>query len=205
MLQALDVSRPNPGIIIPIQPWGGTTQMFWDSDLAKSIETIAYSLYRQPNARLEARADEIIGMYERLQDRDGYLNTWFQRVQPDRRWTNLRDHHELYCAGHLIEAAVAYFQATGKRKLLDVMCRFADYMIGKFGHGEGQLPGRSSGNRTGARQAGARHRGEEVSRSFEVLHRRARPGAALLHGGGDPRWAFAEGLHPEDPRIQPVP
>jgi uncharacterized protein len=115
--------------------------MFWDSDLAKSIETIAYSLYRKPNAALEARADEIIDMYERLQDHDGYLNAWFQRVQPDRRWTNLRDHHELYCAGHLIEAAVAYFQATGKRKLLDIMSRFADHMIVIFGHGEGQLPG----------------------------------------------------------------
>lgn len=141
MLDAIDVRKPSPGVVIPIQPWGGTTQMFWDSDLAKSIETIAYALYRQPDAGLEARADEIIDMYGRLQDSDGYLNAWFQRIQPGRRWTNLRDHHELYCAGHLIEAAVAYFQATGKRKLLDIMCRFADYMITVFGHGEGQIPG----------------------------------------------------------------
>ncbi|MBB6223834.1 glycoside hydrolase family 127 protein [Rhizobium leguminosarum] len=141
MLKAIDVSQPSPGVVIPIQPWGGTTQMFWDSDLGKSIETIAYSLYRRPNPKLEARADEIIDMYERLQDKDGYLNAWFQRVEPARRWTNLRDHHELYCAGHLMEAAVAYYQATGKRKLLDIMCRFADYMITMFGHGEGQLPG----------------------------------------------------------------
>ena len=141
MLKAIDVDQPSPGIVIPIQEWGGTTQMFWDSDLGKSIETIAYSLYRKPNARLEARADTIIDMYGKLQDKDGYLNAWFQRVQPDRRWTNLRDHHELYCAGHLIEAAVAYFQATGKRKLLDIMCRYADYMIEVFGHGPGQIPG----------------------------------------------------------------
>ncbi len=141
MIKAIDVSQPSPGIVIPIQPWGGTTQMFWDSDLGKSIETIAYSLYRRPNPELEARADRIIDMYEKLQDEDGYLNAWFQRVQPDRRWTNLRDHHELYCAGHLIEAAVAYYQATGKRKLLDIMCRFADYMITVFGRGEGQIPG----------------------------------------------------------------
>lgn len=141
MIKAIDVSQPSPGIVIPIQPWGGTTQMFWDSDLGKSIETIAYSLYRRPNPELEARADRIIDMYEKLQDQDGYLNAWFQRVQPDRRWTNLRDHHELYCAGHLIEAAVAYYQATGKRKLLDIMCRFADYMISVFGRGEGQIPG----------------------------------------------------------------
>ncbi|EJC81556.1 hypothetical protein Rleg4DRAFT_3241 [Rhizobium leguminosarum bv. trifolii WSM2297] len=141
MLKAIDVNQPSPGVVIPIQPWGGTTQMFWDSDLGKSIETIAYSLYRRPNPKLEARADEIIDMYERLQDKDGYLNAWFQRVEPARRWTNLRDHHELYCAGHLMEAAVAYYQATGKRKLLDIMSRFADYMITMFGHGEGQLPG----------------------------------------------------------------
>lgn len=141
MLQAIDVDQPSPGIVIPILEWGGTTQMFWDSDLGKSIETIAYSLYRKPNAKLEARADAIIDLYEKLQDKDGYLNAWFQRVQPDRRWTNLRDHHELYCAGHLIEAAVAYFQATGKRKLLDIMRRYADHMIEVFGHGPGQIPG----------------------------------------------------------------
>ncbi|MBB3310105.1 hypothetical protein FHT78_001848 [Rhizobium sp. BK196] len=141
MLQAIDVTKPSPGVVIPIGPWGGTTQMFWDSDLGKSIETVAYSLYRRPNPQLEARVDQIIDMYEKLQDKDGYLNAWFQRVQPGRRWTNLRDHHELYCAGHLIEGAVAYYQATGKKKLLDIMSRYADYLITVFGHGPGQIPG----------------------------------------------------------------
>lgn len=141
MLQAIDVTQPSPGVVIPIGPWGGTTQMFWDSDLGKSIETVAYSLYRRPNPQLETRVDQIIDMYEKLQDKDGYLNAWFQRVQPDRRWTNLRDHHELYCAGHLIEGAVAYYQATGKKKLLDIMSRYADYLITVFGHGPGQTPG----------------------------------------------------------------
>ncbi len=141
MIQAIDVNQPSPGVVIPIGPWGGSTQMFWDSDLGKSIETVAYSLYRRANPTLEARVDEIIDMYEKLQDKDGYLNAWFQRVQPGRRWTNLRDHHELYCAGHLIEGAVAYYQATGKRKLLDIMCRYADYLISVFGHGPGKLPG----------------------------------------------------------------
>lgn len=141
MLTAIDVSLPSPGVVLPIQPWDGSTQMFWDSDLGKSIETVAYSLFRSPNPELEARVDQIADLYETLQDEDGYLNGWFQRVQPGRRWTNLRDFHELYCAGHLIEGAVAYYQATGKRKLLDVMARFADYMITVFGHGEGQIPG----------------------------------------------------------------
>jgi DUF1680 family protein len=141
MVRAIDVDQPSPGIVIPIQPWGGTMQMFWDSDLGKSIETVAFSLYRRPNPALEARVDKIIDMYEKLQDADGYVNAWFQRVQPGRRWTNLRDFHELYCAGHLMEGAVAYYQATGKRKLLDIMCRFADYMIKVFGHGPGQIAG----------------------------------------------------------------
>src|ERR1044072_5158416 len=57
MLKAIDVEQPSAGIVIPISPWGGSTQMFWDSDLGKSIETIAYSLYRKPNPHLEARAD----------------------------------------------------------------------------------------------------------------------------------------------------
>ncbi|SES25416.1 beta-L-arabinofuranosidase domain-containing protein [Rhizobium sp. NFR03] len=141
MLTAIDVSMPSPGVVLPIQPWDGSTQMFWDSDFGKSIETVAYSLFRSPNPELEARVDQIADLYEKLQDEDGYVNAWFQRVQPGRRWTNLRDFHELYCAGHLIEGAVAYYQATGKRKLLDVMARFADYMIEVFGHGEGKIPG----------------------------------------------------------------
>jgi len=152
MLQAIDVTQPSPGVVIPFHSMSPTmpeteekarvsTQMFWDSDFAKSIETIAYALYRKPNAELEKRADDIIDLYEKLQQEDGYVNSWFQRIRPGRRWTNLRDHHELYCAGHMIEAAVAYFQATGKRKFLDIMCRYVDYMLTVFGHGEDQLPG----------------------------------------------------------------
>jgi DUF1680 family protein len=135
------VDAPNPGLVIPIVGWLGTTQMFWDSDLAKSIETIAYSLYRKPNPELEARADAIIDLYEKLQDPDGYLNSFFQRIKPEWKWTNMRDFHELYCAGHMIEAAVAYHQATGKRKFLDVMSRMADYMVKRFGRGPGQVRG----------------------------------------------------------------
>ncbi|MDB5614232.1 MAG: glycoside hydrolase family protein [Devosia sp.] len=141
MLEQIDINVPSPGLVIPVVGWLGTTQMFWDSDLAKSIETIAYSLYRKPNPELEARADAIIDMYERLQEPDGYLGSFFIRIWPEERWTNLRDFHELYCAGHMIEAAVAYFQATGKRKFLDIMCRYADLIIEKFGRGPGQMRG----------------------------------------------------------------
>ncbi|KQT48138.1 hypothetical protein ASG47_07125 [Devosia sp. Leaf420] len=141
MLEQIDVNVPSPGIVIPIIHWLGTAQMFWDSDLAKSIETIAYATYRKPNPELEARADEIIDMYERLQEPDGYLNSFFQRIKPEWKWTNLRDFHELYCSGHMIEAAVAYFQATGKRKFLDIMCRNADLLVARFGRGPGQVRG----------------------------------------------------------------
>ncbi|MFN4210523.1 MAG: glycoside hydrolase family 127 protein [Devosia sp.] len=141
MLEQINPDVPSPGIVIPIIHWLGTPQMFWDSDIGKSIETIAYSLYRKPNPALEARADAIIDMYEKLQDPDGYLSSFFQRIKPEWKWTNLRDFHELYCAGHMMEGAVAYYQATGKRKFLDVMCRMADYLVKRFGRGPGQVRG----------------------------------------------------------------
>ncbi|NRP75822.1 Non-reducing end beta-L-arabinofuranosidase [Ensifer psoraleae] len=137
MIDRIDVSVEAP--LFHGHP--ATAEMFWDSDFGKSIETIAYSLYRRPNLELEARADRIIDLYEKLQQPDGYLNSWFQRVQPGKRWTNLRDTHELYCAGHLIEGAVAYYQATGKRKFLDIMCRYADYLAILFGRGPEQIRG----------------------------------------------------------------
>jgi uncharacterized protein len=139
MLDQIDPDRPSPGVKIPFHVSDGpaastvTTQMFWDSDLGKTIETAAYSLYRKPNPELEARIDAVVDMYAKLQQPDGYLSSWYQRIQPGRRWTNLRDCHELYCAGHLIEGAVAYFQATGKAKLLDVMARYADHIGSVFG------------------------------------------------------------------------
>jgi uncharacterized protein len=147
MLDQIDPDRPSPGVKIPFHVSDGdevstvTTQMFWDSDFGKTIETAAYSLYRKPNPELEARIDEIVDMYARLQQPDGYLSSWYLRIQPGQRWTNLRDCHELYCAGHLIEGAVAYFQATGKRKLLDVMARYADHIASVFGPEDGKRKG----------------------------------------------------------------
>ena len=66
--------------------------MFWDSDLGKSIETVAYSLYRKPNPKLEARVDAIVDLYGKLQRRDGYLNAWYLRVIPGREWTTFATH-----------------------------------------------------------------------------------------------------------------
>lgn len=115
--------------------------VFWDSDIAKWIEAGAYILATHPNPTLETQLDEVIDRLETLQWDDGYLNTYYTVVEPDKRWSNTRDLHELYCAGHLIEAAVAYYEATGKRKLLDVMIRYVEHISSVFGHGEGQKPG----------------------------------------------------------------
>ena len=113
---------------------------FWDSDEAKWLEAVGYSLANYSDPELEALADAVIDDLAAVQQEDGYLNTYYTVVEPGKRWSNTRIMHELYCAGHLIEGAVAYYQGTGKRKFLDVMCRYADYIATVFGHGEGQIP-----------------------------------------------------------------
>ncbi|WP_308638278.1 glycoside hydrolase family 127 protein [Paenibacillus silvisoli] len=115
--------------------------VFQDSDVAKWLEAVGYSLAKHPDAELERTADEVIDLVAMAQQEDGYLNTYFTVKAPDERWTNLHEAHELYCAGHMMEAAVAYYEATGKRKLLDVMCRFADYIADVFGTEPGKLRG----------------------------------------------------------------
>ncbi|MFL1684055.1 glycoside hydrolase family 127 protein [Coprobacter secundus] len=105
---------------------------FDDSDVYKALEGIAYSLINNPNPELERKADEWIDKIAAAQQEDGYINTYYTLTGLENRWTNM-DKHEMYCAGHMIEAAVAYYQATGKRKLLDVSIRMADHMISLFG------------------------------------------------------------------------
>lgn len=107
--------------------------VFQDSDVAKWLEGAAYSLILKPDAELERRADEIIEVIEKAQQPDGYLNTYFTIKEPEHRWQNLEECHELYCAGHMMEAAVAYYDATGKDRLLKVMERMADHIGGRFG------------------------------------------------------------------------
>lgn len=97
--------------------------VFQDSDVAKWIESASYSLMNNPDPELEAELDKVIGYISDAQDKDGYLNTYFTIKDQDKRWTNLHEAHELYVAGHMIEAACAHFEATGKRTLLDVMLK----------------------------------------------------------------------------------
>ena len=116
-------------------------QMFWDSDTGKWLEAVGYSLHTHPDPELERQTDEIINNIENAQQSDGYLNTWFTVLEPEKRWTNLRDWHELYNAGHLIEGAVAYYEATGKRTILDVLLRYTDLIDSLYGLDEGKKRG----------------------------------------------------------------
>jgi len=106
-----------------------------DSDVFKALEAMAYTLKIQPNAAIEKKADEWIDKIAAAQQADGYLNTYYTVTGLDKRWTDM-GMHEMYCAGHLIEAAVAYYNATGKRKLLDVAIRYADHLDALFGPGK---------------------------------------------------------------------
>jgi DUF1680 family protein len=128
----LNFERPVPSPIVLI---------FGDSDPAKWIEAASYSLATHPDPKLEALVDSVADKIIGAQQPDGYLNTHFTTTQPDMKWKNLRDLHELYCAGHLMEGAVAHFEATGQRKLLDALCRYADHIDETFGPEPGKKPG----------------------------------------------------------------
>lgn len=106
--------------------------VFQDSDLAKWLEAVAYILEQFPDAELEQIADELIDLVEKAQDSDGYLNTYFTIKDKEKRWTNLLEGHELYCSGHMMEAAVAYYETTGKDKLLRIMERNAEHIYKRF-------------------------------------------------------------------------
>ena len=115
--------------------------VFQDSDFSKWIEAVGYSLTQHPDPKLEAIADGAIDIVCAAQQDDGYLDTYYIINGKDKIFTNLKDHHELYCMGHLIEGAVAYYEATGKDKLLKAAARFADYAAAHFGPEEGKCKG----------------------------------------------------------------
>ncbi|MBQ7295554.1 MAG: glycoside hydrolase family 127 protein [Clostridia bacterium] len=106
--------------------------VFQDSDAAKWLEAVAYSLAIFPDKKLEETADRLIDIIAEAQDEDGYLNTYYTIKDTDKRWTNILEGHELYCSGHMIEAAVAYYEATGKDKLLSVMEKNAEHIYNVF-------------------------------------------------------------------------
>lgn len=107
--------------------------VFQDSDLAKWLEAVSYCLECEPDFELEQLADEAIRLIGKAQQVDGYLNTYFTIKEKDQRFKNLQEGHELYTAGHMIEAAVAYFKATNKDEFLNIVCRLADLICEIFG------------------------------------------------------------------------
>ena len=116
--------------------------VFWDSDVAKVVEGMAYDLLLHPqDKKLSAELDKIVSLIISAQQPDGYLNCHFTVSEPENRFKHLQWAHELYCCGHLIEASIAHFQATGDRKFLDCMCRYADYVDSVFGRGKGKKRG----------------------------------------------------------------
>jgi hypothetical protein len=109
---------------------------FNDSDVYKVLEGAAYSLADRRDPAMEKTVDEVIAKIASAQQPDGYLNTYYTLAEPGKRWTNLSTMHELYCAGHMIEGAVAHYRATGKRSFLDVAIRYADHIYNVFGPGK---------------------------------------------------------------------
>lgn len=106
---------------------------FVDSDVYKWLEAAAWQLGQGEDEALGADVDRIVALVTAAQQSDGYLNTWFQLLKGGERYRDLRWGHELYCAGHLIQAAVAHHRATGRDELLDVARRFADHVDSVFG------------------------------------------------------------------------
>lgn len=115
--------------------------VFCDTDAYKWLEAVAYCIENGSDGRYEPTADDLIDLIGRAQRPNGYLNTYYTVVSPGQRWLNLTEGHELYSAGHLMEAAVAYYKATGKDKLLQIACKFADLICEVFGSGQKQCQG----------------------------------------------------------------
>ena len=141
ILESLKLPQPPPPLRFPRHQNGFTVQVFWDSDVGKWIEAASYALSHRRDADIEAKIEAIVDDFEKAQEPDGYLNCWYLGREPDKRWTNLRDNHEMYNAGHLLEGAVAYFQVTGRRRFLDIMERYLDHIYATFGTGPGQRRG----------------------------------------------------------------
>lgn len=121
--------------------WPWVPHLFWDSDIAKWIEGACYFLHEEYDEKVDTAIRELVEMVRSAQGDDGYLNLHFTAVEPKKRWTNLRDMHELYNAGHLIEAALAHQEYYKDNRLLDPMVRYVSYIHKTFGPAAGQTHG----------------------------------------------------------------
>lgn len=141
MLESLKLPKPVPPLTFPKNRHNFTTQIFWDSDIGKWVEAASYALSHRRDPIIESQIESIIDDLEKAQAPDGYVNCWYLEREPQNRWTNLRDNHEMYNAGHLLEGAVAYFHATGKDRMMKVMMRYMDHIATVFGPNPGQKRG----------------------------------------------------------------
>ena len=114
----------------------GERHIYWDSDVAKILEGIAYALKLRPDEKLAALFRSWTKKIVSCQCPDGYLNSYFTAVKPEGRWKTLGTQHELYCAGHLMEAAVAGRDLPGGKAFFDAVCRYADLICDTFGRGK---------------------------------------------------------------------
>ena len=141
LLDSLKLPQPPPPLRFPRHANGFTVQVFWDSDIGKWIEAASYALSHRRDADIEAKIEAVIDDFEKAQLPDGYLNCWYLGHEPEKRWSNLRDNHELYNAGHMLEGAIAYFETTGRRRWLDVMERYVEHIRKTLGPGPDQKHG----------------------------------------------------------------
>lgn len=115
--------------------------VFQDSDVYKWLEAVAYSLHECMDEGLKELADGVVELISQAQEADGYLGTYFTIEEPDRKLKRLGESHELYCAGHFMEAAAAYYEVTGNRTVIETACRLADYIEQHFGEEAGKIQG----------------------------------------------------------------
>ncbi|KAJ9613731.1 hypothetical protein H2204_014694 [Knufia peltigerae] len=123
------------------ETWPIPKHLFWDSDIGKWIEGACYFLHNQPDTKIHSAINDLVKMIRSAQQPDGYLNIHYTVVEPGKRFTNLRDFHELYNAGHLIEAALAHNALYKNNDLLDPLIKYVDLLCQTFGPGKDQTHG----------------------------------------------------------------
>ncbi|MDO4283913.1 MAG: glycoside hydrolase family 127 protein [Eubacteriales bacterium] len=165
-------------------------EVFQDSDVAKWLEAVAYSLSYEPNPELEKTADEVIEIIAKAQQPDGYLDTCFILKYPDKKWANLREGHELYCAGHMTEAAVAYYKVTGKDALLNVCRKLCDLICEVFHTPEyaNAVPGHEEIELALVRLYEVTGEERYLSMAKDFIDRRGQVPNALIEESDNPRW-----------------
>ena len=206
ILESLTLPNPPPPLRFPRNEHNFTVQVFWDSDVGKWIEAASYALSHRRDADIEAKIEKIIDDLEKAQAPDGYLNCWYLQREPDNRWTNLRDNHELYNLGHLLEGGIAYFLATGRRRLLDILERYVDHVRETFGPGPGQKRGYCGHQEVELALIRLYHltgESKQLDLASYFINERGRA-AALFRPGGDRPRRGSQGFLGEELRIQPV-